>query len=208
MQKDKTLIVLIIDRSGSMSRLIDSTLEGANALKNEQANLPGKCEFELIVFNNEVMQLIPPTDINEVPDISTSQVYPNGGTALYDAVGMTIERVGKRLAAMPEDQRPEHVLIGIQTDGEENMSRKFHGEQIQNMVKHQTDIYNWKFQFLGAGIDAIAGAKSIGISAANAFAYAATIESTRNMLGSLSREYTAFRSVDISDALAQPTPTN
>ena len=43
--------------------------------------------------------------------------------ALYDAIGQGIAEFGEELAAMDEDERPGHVIVVVQTDGDENSSR-------------------------------------------------------------------------------------
>jgi hypothetical protein len=113
------------------------------------------------------------------------RLYPDtyrlgGMTALYDAVGLTIDDVGKRLAGMPEAQRPDRVLIVVQTDGVENNSKKYpSGEQGQRMimekVNHQRDVYRWEFMFLGAdmtGAVAEQQAHDLGIYGNNTLNYA------------------------------------
>ena len=46
----------------------------------------------------------------------TEEDYRAGGcTALLDAVGIAIDDTGKRLASLPEEQRPANVIIGIMT---------------------------------------------------------------------------------------------
>ena len=57
--------------------------------------------------------------------MTTDEYDPMGMTALLDAIGITIDSVGKRLSETPEDERPEKVIIAITTDGEENSSREY-----------------------------------------------------------------------------------
>jgi hypothetical protein len=54
---------------------------------------------------------------------------------------------------MDEDDRPEHVVVVVQTDGEENSSREWTTEKVAALIKQQTDDYNWDFVFLGMGPD-------------------------------------------------------
>ena len=62
----------------------------------------------------------------------------------------------------------------IITDGYENDSKEYIKEgQVKEMVKECLDDQNWKFFFLGAGIDAFAEAGKMGIPQA----YAAQMKS-------------------------------
>jgi hypothetical protein len=84
---------------------------------------------------------------------------------LLDAIGRTIDEVGKRLAATPESDRPGKVIFAILTDGEENSSRRFTKHQVFDMIRHQQEKYAWEFIFLAANQEAIATAAGIGIAA-------------------------------------------
>jgi hypothetical protein len=100
-------------------------------------------------------------DVNEVS--SFLRYHPSGCTALYDGVGTAIDEIGKVLADMPEDQRPEKNLIVIMTDGEENSSREYQPSRIKEMIKHQEDKYNWTFLYIGTDITNTQDADRIGI---------------------------------------------
>jgi hypothetical protein len=105
--------------------------------------------------------------------LNHSTYVPRGSTALYDAIGKTIDSLGKTLAETPADQRPGKVIIAILTDGAENASRSFTLHDINQRIRHQTDTYHWEFLFLGANQDAIASAGAMGIAAANSATYEA-----------------------------------
>jgi hypothetical protein len=51
----------------------------------------------------------------------------------------------------------------IITDGLENSSQEYTKKQIAERVQRQQDEYKWTFLFLGADMDAIAEAQSMGI---------------------------------------------
>lgn len=92
-------------------------------------------------------------NIKEVKDMTTAEYMPTGMTAMLDAVGMTINHVGQKLTSMPEEERPEKVILLSFTDGAENCSKEFDWETVKNMIKHQREKYSWVFTFLGANID-------------------------------------------------------
>lgn len=112
------------------------------------------------------MESIPISDIHELP-LSD----PLCLTALLDAMGNLINKMGKRYARMEEKDRPDKVIMVIMTDGLENSSIKFNNQQIADMVKHQEDVYNWDIIYLGANQDAIAEASKFGISPLRSMTY-------------------------------------
>src|SRR5699024_336285 len=100
---------------------------------------------------------------------------------LLDAVGRTIDAVGARLAAAPEEERPEHVVFVITTDGMENSSREYTAKRVRGMIEHQQQKYSWQFVFLGANIDAVSEARKLGISAKYAADFTPSHSGVRKM---------------------------
>lgn len=91
------------------------------------------------------------------------QYAPNGCTAMNDGIGTAIDKIGKWLSDMPEDERPSKNLIVIMTDGEENASREYSLNKVQEMIKHQTDKYDWSFVYMGMDITNKKSADDLGI---------------------------------------------
>lgn len=164
---NRTHITAIIDRSGSMEGLTPETVSGFNKYVKDQKALPGNATLTLVLFNTDYTVAHDAVDIQKVPDITAEVYNANGYTALYDAMAEAIKRTGASLAKMPENERPGAVIVLVMTDGQENSSKEFQGEQgraaIQKMVKHQTDRYSWNFVFMGANIDAKAVGKGLGV---------------------------------------------
>lgn len=171
---NKTAIAVIIDESGSMGGRQSAVIEGFNALIADQRKLPGSCTVSLTKFATFGRVVFTDLDIASVRNLTSETYRPDGSTALFDAIGKTIEDLGARLAGLSEDQRPGKVVVVIITDGEENASTDYQQEKIQAMVKHQTDAYNWTFNFMGCTIEAMKGAIQIGISITNTVQFGAT----------------------------------
>lgn len=193
MKKDSTLIGMIVDKSGSMAGLVTDTIGGYNTFVEEQRKLPGQARIIRTLFDNNVQ-------IGEIEDLATCTLMnsvnyiPNGYTALYDAIGMTINHIGNYLKGMSEDNRPDKVIICIITDGAENTSKEFKSkDKIKEMITHQQDVYKWEFIFSGANIDAFDVGGSMGIHAQNTVQYAATSDGTRSVYGLMSKSVSQLR---------------
>lgn len=89
---------------------------------------------------------------------------PYGSTAMNDGIGTAIDRIGKWLSEMPEEERPSKNLIVIMTDGEENSSKEYSLSKVQEMIKHQTEKYNWTFVYMGMDITNKKAADDLGIT--------------------------------------------
>ena len=195
MKDNLTEIIFILDRSGSMSRLVEDTIGGFNSFIETQKQEDGEALLTTILFDDQYEILHNGVDIKTVNPLTTKEYSARGMTALLDAIGKTINTVGDRLSKASEDHKPSKVIFVITTDGQENSSKEFNQAQIKKMVKHQTDKYSWQFLFLGANIDAIGTAESFGISGQFASNYSANSIGTDSLYTSLSKNVASYRSV-------------
>jgi uncharacterized protein YegL len=192
--KNLTEIVAIIDRSGSMHSLTKDTIGGFNSFLAEQKKNSGKAKLTLVQFDDKYQIDYDGADINSVKDLDDNTYKPRGNTALLDAVGKTIVTIGERLSKTPEDERPGQVIFLIITDGQENASKDYcEAAKIAEMVKHQTDIYNWTFVFLGGGDAAFSQGRALGFSSSNTHQYSANAAGTNNLYKSVSKGVTRRR---------------
>lgn len=160
---NKTVIAVILDRSGSMMAIQDDMEGGFAQFVAEQRALPGECTLSLYQFDSEYEVVYEDLPLGDVPALS---IVPRGSTALLDAVGRSITRLGKRLAAKPEHERPGAVVVMVITDGEENASRKVKRHVLKKTIEAQQRKYNWRFMYLGADASVFSEAESLGIQAA------------------------------------------
>ena len=201
---NKTLIAALLDRSGSMETSKQATEDGWRELINEQRLLPGQCQVTLAQFDTVYEVLYSATPIADVPEFV---VEPRGRTALLDATGKFITEIGEQLSALPEDQRPGHVICLIMTDGMENASHEWSWDAVQNQ-------WNWKFIFIGANMDAIEVGGRMGFAYGDSITYddssyentSAVMHSARAMVRrSRGGEDSAFSNEDRQAAMGKPT---
>ena len=192
-----TRIIIIQDISGSMSSMGDIPREKVNDFIKEQ-----NAENVLVdvwVFNDTYRSICnkkQPLDVN----ITLEDVYPNGGTALYEAIGNIINITGEELANNT-NTRPEKVVVVIFTDGMENSSKgQYMGEKgrvmVKNMIEHQQNVYNWTFFFLGSNIDALQTGSSIGITRDTCINYDSSQNGYDNVFRCTSDAVTRLRSLE------------
>ena len=172
MKKGLTELVFILDRSGSMHYFTDDTIGGFNSMIEKYKQELEEAYITTVLFDDRYQILHNHINLKEINPITRKEYYTDGCTALYDALGKTINSVGERLFNTPEEERPEKVIFVINTDGYENASREFTKGRVREMIEHQQTKYSWGFLFLGANIDAETEAESIGISKNFAATYA------------------------------------
>ena len=114
--KNYTHLIIVLDASGSMSRIQDDVKGSFNEFLKKQREEPGKTVFDLFQFNDEVKRLVVSADLAQFHEDMMSKYNCTGCTALNDAVCTAIDTVGREFAEMPEENRPEHVLCVIITD--------------------------------------------------------------------------------------------
>lgn len=188
-ENQTTDITIVLDRSGSMAATVNDVIHGYNHLLADQKKAPGRANITLHQFDTVFETPIPTSDVQKAQPLTDKTFVPRGGTALLDAVARGIVDTGVRLSANPAVK----VIFVIITDGEENSSKEFDRAKVMEMINHQRDKYSWEFVFLGANQDAIQGAASIGIHAANAMTYAHNSAGTRSAFEAVGENLVAMR---------------
>ena len=160
--KDATQIVIVLDRSGSMEAVREATIASFNEFMTSQKAHPSEASLFFVQFNTEY-QVLFDKPLAKAPALSYLTYQPNGATALYDALGQTIDSIGQRLSAVPEYERPNKVIFVVLTDGLENSSRRYSQQMIADRIERQRSKYSWEFVFLGANQDAVLTAHELNI---------------------------------------------
>ena len=194
MNKHLTEIAFVLDRSGSMQSMATAAIDGFNHFLKSQQSAPDHARLTLVLFDDEYLVPQVSSPVVEVRPLTRETYVPRNSTALLDAIGLTIEELGLRLAATPEPERPGKVIVAILTDGEENASTQFTWTQIAERIRHQTAHYQWEFFFLGANQDAIATAAKMSIAAGNAATYVGDSLGQFSGSAALARKANAVRS--------------
>ena len=193
MKKNLTELVFILDKSGSMSGLEKDTIGGFNSMLEQQRKVDGECVITTVLFDNRYELLHDRIDIRAVQPMTEQEYFVGGSTALLDAIGKTIHKIGTVQKNTAEDYRAEKVMFVIITDGEENASRCYSSMQIRQMIQHQKERYGWEFIFLGANIDAVETAGRFGIDADRAVDYVPDGEGTELNFRIMSQTVATFR---------------
>lgn len=196
-----TELVFILDKSGSMSGLESDTIGGYNAMLKKQQKEKGEAIVTTVLFDDNYELLHDRINIKGIAPMTEKEYFVEGCTALLDAIGKTIHKIGNAQKHTSPEHRANKVMFVITTDGLENASREYTYEKIKEMIENQKAKYSWEFIFLGANIDAIATAKRFGISADRAVNYHADSKGTRLNYKAVSEVVSCLRADEaISDS--------
>lgn len=188
MKNQRTELIFILDRSGSMSGLESDTIGGFNAMLEKQKKEAGECRITTVLFDSQYELLHDRVDIDKVQPITEKDYFVRGSTALLDAMGKTMHKIER-----VQQCEPSRVLMVIITDGEENSSREYQLETIKMKVKFLKEK-SWEFIFLGANMDAVTTAGHMGIDPHHVVDYVADSEGTELNFKVMSDAVSNFRS--------------
>ena len=179
MRKDYTHVCVVLDASGSMKVICNDVKGSFNSFLKTQRSAPGKTVFDLFQFSTRTERIVKSVDLSNFEEDLMAKYRCGGGTAMNDAICTAIDTLGREFAAMPEEERPAHVLFAIITDGEEYSSEMFTLEDVKERITHQQKVYQWEFVFMAANLDAFQAGMELGISASDCVAYAWTARAFR-----------------------------
>src|SRR3990167_1018571 len=186
----KTMICLILDRSGSMGGRENDVVNGVNSFIEEQKKLPDPASIACVRFDTEATERFRPMQsLADIKPLERGEYQPRGGTPLLDAVGTTI-------AKLDEDwkvEQPERAVVVVVTDGEENRSREYSKSKVKEMIESRQTSGKWAFIYLGANVDAFHEARGMGFAAANTGCYTNTAAGTMAMYAAVGQSVSQMR---------------
>jgi hypothetical protein len=174
MKKERTIYHLIVDRSGSMSDCIEATINGYNEQLNRiramQTEFPDQdIRMGLTMFNTHIDMQAVAKDLKNATPLSRKNYVPDGGTALYDAIGQSVLHLEESFGR--QSDIPATFVIVVLTDGYENSSNLFNLQQIRSLIERLEATEKWTFSFIGATLDAVEVAQTMAIKANNSYSF-------------------------------------
>jgi uncharacterized protein YegL len=194
MRKNKTELVFILDKSGSMSGLETDTIGGFNAMLKKQQKADGEAYVTTVLFNHDYELLHDRINVKGISPMTDDDYEVGGTTALLDTIGFTLQKIMNVQKRTSESERADKVLFVITTDGMENASREYTADKIKKMIQEQKEKYGWEFIFLGANIDAVTTAAQFGIEEEFAVDYHADNKGTQLNYEAINEAVSSLRS--------------
>lgn len=160
--KTRIFNLVIIDESGSMQSIkkeaIGSVNETVQTIRSAQKKHEEQEHYvSLVTFNDDVKTIYECVPVDEVKELTNETYRPDCCTALYDAMGISLNALRKKVA---EDNK---VLVTVVTDGYENASKEYSGKAIKALVD-ELKGKGWVFAYIGANQDVESVAATISIT--------------------------------------------
>ena len=158
----KTLVLFILDESGSMEAVQNESVEGLNKYIETLQNDDTSTVLKLVTFNTNnpgYKTLINNEDVMKVKPIPATSYYPSGLTPLLDAIARGILETDDYIEWANEEI---NVMVTIMTDGMENASRFFSYAQVSEMIEER-ERKGWIFTYLGSKQNSYRESAKIGI---------------------------------------------
>ena len=180
--KTRIFNLIIIDESGSMQSIKTAAIsvnETIQTIRSAQKKHEEQEHYvSLVTFNDDVKTILECVPVDEVKELTAETYQPACCTALYDAMGISLNALRKKVA---EDDK---VLVTVVTDGYENASKEYSGKAIKTLVD-ELKTKGWVFAYIGANQDVEAVAATISIT--NTLRFNATSAGVHGMAGIVSR---------------------
>jgi len=173
MNKEKLDVVFVLDNSGSMGGSEHNTIASYNEYLEREKHKKYNVDVTTVLFNDHYHYLYKKKNIKEVKPLTKKEYKVGGCTALYDALGNTINYM---------KDTTNKVLFIIITDGMENASKEFNRNRIKRLIKKYN---NFEFIYIGADIDSYEAGGSIGICRENIANYKKDAKGTKILFESV-----------------------
>jgi uncharacterized protein YegL len=206
-------VLFVIDSSGSMDPKATDVRGGFNSyVSTLREDTQSAYRLTAVTFDTQVKTLFTDVPLAEVPQLDSSNYRPGGNTALYDALGVSLDELTSAIRQEDHPYGTDRALVIVMTDGQENSSRRFTKQQVSDGIKSREAAGNWTFVYLGADQDAWAASEGLGFAAGNVAGYAAS--ATPAMFLKVARSTMRFsdsmapQSHDFGETVNKPDPAD
>ena len=162
--------LIILDESGSMSKISEQAVSGLNetfqTIINAQKEHQEQQHFiSFVTFNStKIRSVMDCQAVDGDKKLKWKDYHPDDCTPLFDAMGKSLNDLKNHVS--DEDV----VLVTIITDGYENASKEFDGRDIKKLVA-ELKAKGWVFAYIGTNQDVDVVADSMGIRSRMCYDY-------------------------------------
>lgn len=199
-REDKTVVsnvtairnIYILDVSGSMAGgKLNSAIKGIDSEMSELAKLNDGVANLVAVVPFDYAESIRIPVIRPASSYAGVGYYGGGGTALYDALGYTLQWLIQNTVADTK------TIVKVFTDGGENCSRSFNQQTVANLIK-VAEANNITIAFVGTSYDVGLMEQRLGLRKDNTLVHDNTASGVGMAFKKMSDSTMAYRSSAIA----------
>ena len=170
----KIFNIVVLDRSASMEPLREAAVQGYNGIlevvrtAQQQNSVEQQNYITLSFFNDSVTNVFDCDTIQNIPDLLLDDYRPQGNTALWDAVGISLDSLKIKLDSLENAT----AVVTIISDGLENASKHYSIYDVTDRIDALTG-QGVMFVFMGTNQDVAQTAASMHIDNYRVFEYTA-----------------------------------
>lgn len=168
-------IAFILDKSGSMKSIQSSIMKAFNknidTLKAETEGMTTKVCIVVFSTHGKQKEILWLRDIDDVEYLTSYNYNPSGMTAMYDAVGYTLDKLSEDTKNVNGDIS---YLVTIISDGYENDSKNYRAIDISKMIQERENDGRWTITYIGANQDLSQVSENTGIDRNQTMAFNST----------------------------------
>lgn len=181
----ETDVVVVLDRSGSMSSNRNDHQEGLQSFIAKQKELP-KSFLTFVQFDDIAPFELVYDNVN-MEQVKNINIEPRGCTPLLDAIGKTVTYIDKH-------NRNRDVIFLIVTDGMENASKEYNHQNVRDLINAKKEK-GWQFVFVGTNFDVITTGSSLGFDAGKNVTFSNTAGSIKAAYDYSGTKFNSYRSM-------------
>jgi uncharacterized protein YegL len=163
----RTYVAIVLDKSGSMKSRKAVTVSGFNEQIQTliaSGHKGGETFASLVLFDDSVSADFFNVPVFSLREMTEDAYMPNGGTAMRDAVGYTLDRFSSETDITDPNNA---YLVIIISDGEENVSRYWSANRLKERMDELQSTNRWTFVYIGCNQDVLAVGKEYNLSVQN-----------------------------------------
>lgn len=192
----KIFVGFALDRSGSMMDIRKETISGVNEQIDDIKNSAKTADVSvsLVTFAHSGQWQFFNEPIDRLEKLTSENYVPDGSTAMYEGVGMLIDRLRDETKDLPKNSYS--VLVIVISDGMNNVhSVEYDSKKVAEKIKNLQEDGHWTFTYVGANQDLSKVQENLGIRAGNIMAFSADSHGTQKAWsGQDSRHRSSLRS--------------
>lgn len=159
-----------MDRSSSMWEIKDEILQSVNdrfqSIKKMEKEKDSEILTDLTLFNERVSRVFTLLTQEEIELLTSEDYQVNGTTALYDALGSTLEKLYLNFYQDIESGDCKVVVV-VYTDGYENASRMYSNADIRRMLSKANNMEGVEISIVGCEEETLTMAQSMNFKGTN-----------------------------------------